>query len=71
MGHTVEQVEVQHLGRDRARLVLNADGIEVAADLHPDQVDDLLIECQDATDKTEAFLTAQHKNPSAEQAWRQ
>ncbi|VEW13516.1 Uncharacterised protein [Brevibacterium casei] len=65
------EVELKHLGKDRSVLAVQDGAISVDIRLTPDQVDDLLVEAKDASDKNEAYGLAQQQDQHAERLWRQ
>lgn len=64
-------VELKHLGKDRSVLYLTEGALSIEARLNPDQVEDLLTEAKDASDKNEAYGLAQQQDQHAERLWRQ
>lgn len=71
IGKKGSEVELRHLGKDHSVLYLTEGALSVEARLTPDQVDDLLVEAKDASDKNEAYGLAQQQDQHAERLWRQ
>lgn len=66
-------VEFKHRGEDRTQLIINANGLEIVADLDPDQVDDSIVELQQCSERNEEHYMRRHRDEygDAERMWRQ
>lgn len=71
IGKKGSEVELRHLGKDHSVLYVHEGSVSVDIRLTPDQVDDLLVEAKDASDKNEAYGLAQQQDQGAERLWRQ